>query len=34
VVAATEGEDVNLPSGTILRMRLDQDVNVGRVTRQ
>ena len=34
VVAATEGEDVNLPSGTILRMRLDQDVNIGRVTRQ
>jgi TolA-binding protein len=34
VVAATEGEDVNLPAGTILRMRLDQDVNVGRVTRQ
>lgn len=34
VIAATEGEDVNLPSGTILRMRLDQDVNVGRLTRQ
>ena len=34
VVAATEGEDVSLPAGTILRMRLDQDVNVGRVTRQ
>jgi hypothetical protein len=34
VVAATEGEDVNLAAGTILRMRLDQDVNVGRVTRQ
>jgi hypothetical protein len=34
VVAATEGEDVNLPAGTILRMRLDQDVNVGRATRQ
>jgi hypothetical protein len=34
VVAATEGEDVELPAGTILRMRLDQDVNVGRVTRQ
>jgi hypothetical protein len=32
VVAATEGEDVNLPAGTILRMRLEQDVNVGRVT--
>lgn len=28
VVAATEGEDVTLPSGTILRMRLDQDLNV------
>jgi hypothetical protein len=34
VVAATEGEDVTLPSGTILRMRLDQDLNVGRVTRE
>ena len=34
VIAATEGEDVNLPSGTILRMRLDQDVSVGRLTRQ
>ena len=33
VVAATEGEDVNLPPGTILRMRLEQDVNVGRLTR-
>ena len=33
VVAATEGQDVELPSGTILRMRLDQDVNVGRATR-
>lgn len=30
VVAATEGQDVTLASGTILRMRLDQDVNVGR----
>ena len=28
VVAATEGEDVNLPAGTVLRMRLDQDLNV------
>ena len=35
VVAATEGEDVNLAPGTILRMRLDQDVNVARaLTRQ
>ncbi len=34
VVAATEGEDVNLPAGTILRMRLDQDANVGRLSRQ
>ena len=35
VVAATEGEDVNLAAGTILRMRLDQDVNVSRsLTRQ
>jgi hypothetical protein len=34
VVAATEGQDVDLPSGTILRMRLDQDVNVGGLTRQ
>jgi hypothetical protein len=34
VVAATEGQDVDLPSGTILRMRLDQDVNVAGLTRQ
>jgi outer membrane murein-binding lipoprotein Lpp len=34
VVAATEGQDVDLPSGTILRMRLDQDVNVANLTRQ
>ena len=34
VVAATEGEDVNLAPGTILRMRLDQDVSVGRTLRQ
>jgi hypothetical protein len=35
VVAATEGEDVNLPSGTILRVRLDQDLDVSRgLTRQ
>jgi hypothetical protein len=30
VVAATEGEDVNLPAGTILRVRLDQDLDVNR----
>lgn len=35
VVAATEGEDVNLPAGTILRVRLDEDVDVNRsLTRQ
>lgn len=28
VVAATEGQDVQLPPGTILRMRLGQDLNV------
>lgn len=28
VVAATEGEDVELPAGTILRVRLDQDLDV------
>lgn len=28
VVAATEGQDVQLPPGTILRMRLEQDLNV------
>jgi hypothetical protein len=28
VVAATEGENVNLAPGTVLRMRLDQDLNV------
>ncbi len=33
VVAATEGEDVNLAAGTVLRVRLDQDLNVGRTTR-
>lgn len=33
VVAATEGQDVNLPSGTILRTRLDQDLNVGATRR-
>lgn len=30
VVAATEGEDVNLPAGSILRVRLDQDLDVNR----
>jgi TolA-binding protein len=30
VVAATEGEDVNLAAGTILRVRLDQDLDVSR----
>jgi hypothetical protein len=30
VVAATEGEDVNLPAGSVLRVRLDQDLNVSR----
>jgi hypothetical protein len=35
VVAATEGEDVNLPVGTILRVRLDQNLDVSRsLTRQ
>jgi hypothetical protein len=34
VVAATEGEDVNLTSGTILRVQLDQDLNVGSTQRQ
>jgi hypothetical protein len=34
VVAATEGQNVNLPVGTILRMRIDQDLNINRVTRQ
>jgi hypothetical protein len=33
VVAATEGEDVELPAGTVLRVRLDQDLNLGRTTR-
>jgi hypothetical protein len=28
VVAATEGQDVNLPSGTVLRMRLDTAIDV------
>jgi hypothetical protein len=34
VVAATEGQNVNLPVGTILRMRIDQDLNINRLTRQ
>jgi outer membrane murein-binding lipoprotein Lpp len=35
VVAATQGEDVNLPAGTILRIRFDQDLDVSRnLTRQ
>lgn len=33
VVAATEGEDLNLPEGTILRVRLDQDLNVNAMRR-
>jgi len=33
VVAATEGEDVKLPPGTVLRMRLDQSLNVRGSTR-
>jgi hypothetical protein len=27
-VAATEGKDINLPAGAIVRIRLDQSVNV------
>jgi hypothetical protein len=34
VVAATEGEDVNLAPGTVLRIRLDQDLNTASTTRQ
>jgi hypothetical protein len=35
VVAATEGQDVELPAGSVLRVRLDQELNVGRgLTRQ
>jgi 3D (Asp-Asp-Asp) domain-containing protein len=30
VVAATEGQDVELPAGTILRVRIDQDLDVNR----
>ena len=28
VVAATEGQDVNLPAGTVLRIRLDSAISV------
>ena len=34
VVAATEGENVELAPGTVLRMRLDQDLNTRNLTRQ
>lgn len=34
VVAATEGENVELTPGTVLRMRLDQPLNVNNLTRQ
>jgi hypothetical protein len=34
VVAATEGEDVELPAGTVLRMRLDDSLNVSNLTRR
>ena len=34
VVAATEGENVELPPGTVLRMQLDQDLNLRTSTRQ
>ena len=34
VIAATEGENVNLAAGTILRMRLDQSLNLGRAFSQ
>jgi hypothetical protein len=34
VVAATEGEDVELPAGTVLRMRLDQDLDTRGTTRR
>jgi hypothetical protein len=35
VVAATEGQDVNLPAGSILRVQLDQDLDVrSSLTRQ
>ena len=30
----TEGENVELPPGTVLRMRLDQDLNTRTSTRQ
>jgi hypothetical protein len=34
VVAATEGQDVELPSGTVLRMRLDDSLAVTNLTRR
>jgi hypothetical protein len=34
VVAATEGEDVELPAGTVLRMRLDEQLSVTNLTRR
>lgn len=34
VVAATEGEDVELPAGTVLRMRFDQDLDTRSTTRR
>ena len=34
VVAATEGQDVKLEPGTVLRMRLDQSLNVNNLTRR
>ena len=34
VVAATEGQNVELPAGTILRMRLDEPLNVQNLTRR
>jgi hypothetical protein len=34
VVAATEGDDVELPAGTVLRVRLDQDLDTVSTTRR
>jgi hypothetical protein len=34
VVAATEGEDVELPAGSVLRMRLDDSLNVQNLSRR
>lgn len=34
VVAATEGEDVELPAGTVLRVRLDQNLDTRSTTRR